>query len=153
MLLRRVNPADPVRRLRSEMDELFGNFFDELPFSGTFRDFAGRGFPALNLSEDDKNLYAEVEVPGMKMEDLEVSVLGDQLTVKGKVDQESESGDKLTWHRRERRSGSFSRVLTLPVEIDADKVQAGLTNGILKVVMPRAASVLPKRIEVKQVES
>ncbi len=158
MLLRRVNQADPVRRLRSEMDELFGNFFEEFPLSAVwgrnpagFGEFGG-GFPALNLSEDEKNLYAEVEVPGMKMDDLEVSVLGDQLTVKGKVEQASESGDKVTWHRRERRSGSFSRAVTLPVEIDADKVHAELNHGILKVSMPRAASVLPKRIEVKQVE-
>lgn len=152
MLLRRVNQTEPLRRLRSEVDDLFTNFFDEWPAVAPWRQLGGLAFPALNLSEDEKNLYAEVELPGLKMEDIEVSVLGDQLTIKGSTAQESEAGDKKTWHRRERRSGSFSRAVQLPVEIDAENVSAELKHGVLKVTMPRAASVMPKRIVVRKAE-
>ncbi len=148
MLLRRVNGSDPLRRFRCDFDELFANFFDELPGMGTLREFTGRTFPAMNISEDDTNIYAEIELPGLKMEDIEVSVLGDQLAVKGTI--QSEQHESVDFHRRERRYGSFSRVVQLPVEIDADKVKAELRNGVLTVTMPRAASVCPRKIEVKR---
>lgn len=147
MLLRRVQSSDPLRRFRGEMDDLFANFFGDLPGVASLREFRWRTFPAMNICEDDTHIYADIELPGMKMEDVEVSVLDNQLAVKGTI--QDEQRENVDFHRRERLCGSFSRVVQLPVDIDADKVEAEMCNGVLTVTMPRAASVCPRKIEVK----
>lgn len=145
-MLRRVNYL-PVMGLRQDMDRLFNEFArglsNEWPFS---RESQGV-FPPVNVWEDEGNLYAEAELPGLKMDDLEVFVLGEDLTIKGK-----RGGQELpqaTYHRRERGAGEFSRVIRLPVDVNADKVGATLRDGVLTVTLPKAESVLPRRIEVK----
>lgn len=89
----------------------------------------------------------EADVPGFKMEDLEVSVVADQLTIKGRREFPTEEGT--TFHRRERRAGEFTRTLTLPAEVDADKIEATLKNGVLTVVMPKAEAARTRKITVK----
>ena len=141
-MLRRIN--FPVVRFRGDMDRLFDNFFEDFPAA---RPFGRRTFPAINVWEEGDRLYAEVEVPGLSMEDLEVFVQGDELSVKGeRKDVEAEG---VTYHRRERGVGKFGRVLHLPVEIDADKVAATLRHGVLTITLPKAQAVLPRKIEVK----
>lgn len=146
MLLQRISPEFPMTRLRDEFDRLFDDFRD-LPGELGFR-FLGRpGFPAVNLWEDDRNLYAEAEVPGLKMSDLEVFVLNDELTIKGERPEKPEQGT--SYHRRERGVGKFSRVVRLPFEVDAQRVEATLRDGVLTVTLPKSPAVLPRKIEVK----
>lgn len=141
----RTNGHTTIHRLREEMDHLFDNFFG--PAAGQWRAGAGfaRGYPAMNVWEDEQNLYAEAEVPGLTMEDLEVYVVGNDLTIRGL----RRENDQHTYHRRERGVGQFERVLPLSVPIDAGKVEAQLANGILTVRMPKAEAARPRRIEVK----
>ena len=136
-----VHAADLLRR---QVDSLFGGFLDE-PF------FARRVsvFPALNVWEDGERLFAEAEIPGLKMDDIEVSVVGKQLTIKGV--RPTETGDKATYHRRERGNGEFSRTVTLPVEIDAAKVEATLKGGVLTITLPKAETAKPRKITVRSV--
>ena len=143
LLARRRIPTAPFNELRREMDRLFESFQGE-PGHWPLR---GRAFPALNVWEDGECLYAEAEVPGMKMDDLEVFVIGNELTIKGR--RQVEAGEKFTFHRQERRAGQFTRVLTLPVEVNADKVEATLRDGVLSIVMPKAAAALARKIKVK----
>ena len=143
LLASRRFPEAPLHELRREMDRLFESFQGE---SG-HRPLRGRAFPALNVWEDGECLYAEAEVPGMKMDDLEVFVIGNELTIKGR--RQVEAGEKFTFHRQERRAGQFARVLTLPVEVNADKVEATLRDGVLSIVMPKAAAALARKIKVK----
>jgi HSP20 family protein len=146
MLLQRISPEFPITRLRDEFDRFFDDF-RELPGELGMR-FLGRpGFPAVNLWEDNQNLYAEAEVPGMKMSDLEVFVLNDELTIKGERPERIEEGT--SFHRRERGTGKFSRVIRLPFEVDANRVEATLRDGVLTVRLPKSAAVLPRKIEVK----
>lgn len=147
MMLQRINEVYPSQRLREEMDQLFEGFFGNGRLRVSVPALGRQAFPSFNVWEDDKNFFAEAEVPGLKMEELAVSVMGNELAVEGeRKDAELEG---VTYHRRERGVGSFSRVLRLPVEIDTDKVEATLCDGVLTVRLPKAEAAMPKKIEVK----
>lgn len=140
----------PVRRLRGGLDHAFNHAFGPFPVRGNIgsRSAAlGRSFPALNVWDAGEELFAEAEVPGLKIDDLEILIRGQELTIQGErkvVDREG-----VTYHRRERGAGSFRSRVELPVEIDVDKVEATLEDGVLTLVMPKASSALPRKIEVK----
>lgn len=144
-LARRVYPLERVRGFRSELDRLFKDF--QAGF-GELWPLDERAFPSLNIWDDGERVCAEAEVPGWKMDDLEVSVMGNQLTIKGHRAIETREGT--TYHRRERVGGEFTRSLTLPVDVDADKVEATLKDGVLTVVMPKAEAARARRIAVKR---
>jgi HSP20 family protein len=130
-----------MRRFREEMSQLLSSFAREGPA------LAG-SFPALNVWQDDANIYVEAELPGMDLSDLEIYVTGgDQLMIKG--ERKPPQIDKGVWHRQERAFGSFTRALTLPVPVDADKVQARLANGVLSLTLPKSEAAKPKKIAVK----
>jgi HSP20 family protein len=123
----------------------FGDLFDT--FGDWFEDNGGRVFPVVNVWEDDRTIYTECELHGMRMEDLEVSVLGDELTIKG--ERRVDERENATFHCRERRFGAFSRVIRLPVDVNPDEVQAALRDGILTITLPKAETAVPRKINVK----
>jgi len=104
-------------------------------------------YPTLNVWDDGERFHAEAELPGFKIEDVELFVAGPQVQIRGRRTFEPREG--WTFHRRERASGEFSRTVTFPAEIDADTVQAALKDGILSVTLPKAPSAKPRKIEVK----
>jgi HSP20 family protein len=142
----RVNLWRPAVQLRHEMDRLMYELFrsQETPNK---RILAGHGFPSLNVWEEGDALVAEAEVPGVKNDELEISVVGADLTIRGR--RESESGEQATYYHRERGTGEFNRAIRLPVEIDAGKVQATLIDGVLALKLPKAESSKPKKIKVE----
>jgi HSP20 family protein len=108
-------------------------------------------YPPVNVWDDDENIYLEAELPGVTLEDLEVTIAdGNRLTLKGQR-KPAEVG-KTTWHRQERGFGPFSRTLTLPVLVDSDRVEARFELGDLRVKLPKSPKAKPRRIEVKQAE-
>jgi len=147
MLITRVSESNPIRLLRGEFDRLFSDFVESIPASESFGLRGRHPFPAVNAWEDDTAVYVEAELPGLAMEDLEVLVMGDELTLKGERKEREREG--ATYHRRERGIGTFSRVLRLPIQVDADKVEATLRDGVLTVKLPKAQAALPRRIELK----
>ena len=104
-------------------------------------------YPPLNLWDDGESFHAEAELPGFKIEDIELSVAGCEFQICGKRAIQAKEG--WTLHRQERADGEFSRTITFPAEIDADKVQAALRDGVLSVTLPKAPSAKPRKIEVK----
>ena len=137
----RIQSGQEVRRLRDDVNRLFSSLSRQRPV------LAAR-FPALNVWQDDANVYLEAELPGMDLSDLEIYVTGgDQLTIKG--ERRPADADGAKWLRRERGFGSFARVLTLPVPVDPDRVQARLTHGVLSITLPKSAAAKPKKIAVK----
>jgi HSP20 family protein len=146
----RTNGLPPFAGWRDEMERLMGDFLGNLP--GTFpRAFAATAaFPAVNVWEDTNNLYAEAELPGVKSEDLDIAVMGNELTIKGK--RPEQDADETAYHRRERGAGEFTRVLRLPVEVSAEGVQAALRDGVLSLTLPKAPSARPRKIEVSAVK-
>lgn len=110
-----------------------------------------RVFPAIIISATDEKLVVRAEVPGMKPEDLHISVSDDTLTVQGS----RTTGEQLEggwYHRRERESGGFSRAIRLAAEVDGDRAEAAYVAGVLTVSLPLKMAAKPKEIPVKVVE-
>ena len=103
--------------------------------------------PAIDVFEKDDSFVVKAEIPGMKEEDIDISVSGDTLTIKGERKAESEVKEE-DYHYCERCYGSFSRSISIPSSVDAAKIEASYNNGILEVTLPKAPEVKPKKIEV-----
>ena len=141
----RWRPANTVwnqlQQLQQEMNQLFSRWGDD----------GGRwtgGYPAVNVWDDADQVFVEAELPGLNLKDLEIYVTGgNQLTIKG--ERKPPVPEKGVWHRQERSFGKFSRSLTLPFNVDADKVNARFENGVLLVTLPKHESARPRKIVVK----
>jgi HSP20 family protein len=141
MLARRME-SSPLVRLQNEMTRLFEDFFEDIP---ALRPYSA-GYPAVNVWDDGKCGHIEAELPGMTMNDVEVMVSGNEVAIRGHRKISRREG--VSWDRRERSEGEFSRTLTLPFEVNADKVEAKLCNGVLCVNLPKSESSLPKKVKV-----
>jgi HSP20 family protein len=142
-MLVRTFGYSPVGQLATEMDRLFDAVLS--PVFASPSAAARAGFPAFNAWEDSQNVYLEAEIPGVPMDQLEITVQGDELTVKG----QRPAPKNESFVRQERWHGSFERTLTLPAPIEADKVNATLTNGVLTVTLPKAESARARKIQVR----
>ncbi|MBX9678860.1 MAG: Hsp20/alpha crystallin family protein [Gemmataceae bacterium] len=145
MRLSRINPwsgplFNQLNRLHSEMNRLFERWPNEESRFETF--------PPVNLWEEADGFRLEAELPGLKLEDLDITVTGrNQLTIKGERKPEvTENGQA---HRQERMFGSFVRTLTLPALVDENKVEARIEHGVLHVYLPKHEAAKPRKIQVK----
>ncbi len=144
--LTRWEPVSEMITLRDAMDRLFDDAFTR-PW-GLTNGGHGIGVPAVDMYQTDNDVVVKMSVPGIKPEDVQISVTGNTLTVKGEV-KESNDTKQRSYHIREQRWGSFERVLSLPTDVKADKAQAEFENGVLTVTLPKAEEVKPKTITVK----
>ena len=135
------SPFGELERMRQQMNRLLEE--TRAPYQPT----QAGVFPLTNLSEDKDNYYVRAELPGVKGDQLDIQVTGNNLAISGerKIAAEEEGA---RYHRREREAGTFSRMIGLPGEVDTDKVDANLQNGILTVVVPKAEIAKPKQISV-----
>ena len=132
-----------MNRLQREMNRLFSS-----PVGSDGWPTLAGSFPALNIWQDEGTVYAEAELPGMELNDLEIFVTGgNQLTLKG--ERRPELPEKGVRHRQERGHGVFQRTLTLPFAVDADKVEARLEYGLLSVRLAKHESARPRKIQVR----
>ena len=115
---------------------------------GLFREGAPRMFPLVNIAQDKDNLYVRAELPGVAASDLDVSVKDNSICISGKRELPVES-ENVSYHRRERSGGSFSRSIEMPVPFDRDRVDASFENGVLSIALPLAEETKPKQITVK----
>jgi len=134
MLLTRLHPL-----VVNDWNRAWGDLTQQRP------GLAG-SFPPVNVWEDQEKLYVEAELPGLNQDNLEILVEGDQLTVRGERKPATDEG---RWHRQERAFGRFQRTLTLPVAVDADKVEARLEQGVLTLTLPKSEAAKPRKIAVK----
>jgi len=109
---------------------------------------AGDGYVPLDLYETDEALVVKASLPGVKPEDVEVTITGDTLTIKGESKREEEE-KKTNYYRQEAWYGGVARSLTLPSQVEADKAEAVFEHGVLTLTMPKAESMKPKTIKVK----
>jgi len=148
---------DVWRSFRSEMDRLFDRFgfpslrrmFDMEPAWRSASSFTF-SVPAIDMSEDDKAYKISAELPGLDAKDVDVSVSGGTLVLKGEKRQEKEEKDK-NYYFSERAYGSFQRAFELPASVDRDKVSADFSKGVLTITLPKTpdAQKQQKKIEVK----
>ena len=137
-----------TNRLLASPFEVLDRIFDQAVGPALGRAFVRPSpFPPINVWEDGDHLMAEAEVPGMKLEDLEILVEGEELTIKGKfaANENKESG----YLRRERVVGEFSRTISLPRPINSDRVEATLKDGVLTIKLPKAEEAKARKIAVR----
>ena len=137
-----TSPFNEVERMRQQMD----NFLSRVSESGVPSLHAGV-FPSINLTEDQNHYYIRAELPGISADELDIQATGNNLSISGERKIETEK-DNVRYHRKEREAGKFSRAINLPGDIDSDGVGASLTNGILKVSVPKAEKAKPKQIAI-----
>lgn len=146
--LMRFDPEREFLSLRDAMNRLMEESFVLPSMIGEVRG-SGRSWGlAVDMYETNDNLLVKASVPGIKPEQLEVTVQGETLTIKGEA-QEEQQREQGRYHVRERRQGAFSRTLTLPFPIQSDKVQATFENGVLTLTLPKAEEIKPRTIKVQ----
>ena len=135
-----------VERFRNEIDRLFNDFFAKSAFGRFFE--GGDWKPAIDVSETRKEIIVHAEVPDMDSKDIDISLNGRVLTMRGERKQELKEKDK-SYHRIERKFGSFSRSFELPADVEAEKGQAKYKNGILKLNLPKKKKHSVRKVDVK----
>ena len=138
-------PFGELSPFRKEMDRLWNRFLGETPFARTFNEMWS---PSVDISETKDDFVVKAELPGLEAKDVNVSISGNVLTIKGEKKAEEEEKDE-HYHRVERYSGSFQRVFQLPSGVKADKVEANFDKGVLKVTLPKVEEAKKKEIEIK----
>ncbi len=149
MTMADITRWDPFREmgdLRDTMDRLFDRGFSRPWRLLTWE--TGEGLFPVDLYETDDEVVVKASLPGVKPDQVDISITGDTLTIKGEVKEEHEE-KKPNYYRQERRYGTFQRALSLPVKVDADKADAVFEEGVLTLRLPKSAEVRPKTIEVK----
>ncbi len=144
LILNRI-PTRPMSQLYGHMNEMLNSVFSD----------SGCCFPAatvtpsvpMNVWEESEKFRIEAELPGYEMKDIEITVQGDEVTVKGQRTLAEQPNAKFL--RRERTAGAFSRTWALPVEIEADAVEATLHDGVLLITLPKSKQAMPVKIAVK----
>ena len=146
MYLTRTRRADPstdpfsnLTRLNRMLDEAFG-------WNGEA--VGSAWLPSCDVREDKDYLMITIDLPGVRPEDVKLNLENQVLTVRGERRQETENQDA-RWHRYERSYGSFERSFTLPMTVDAEKIQANVDNGVLTITLPKSEKARPREIPVK----
>jgi HSP20 family protein len=116
--------------------------------AGSYREVGSGVFPPMNVAQDGDSYYVRAEVPGIKASELSISAVKNRLTIAGKREIPNEH-ERVSYHRKERPEGSFNRTLTLPTEIDVERIDARYSDGVLTLELPKAEAVKPRLISVK----
>lgn len=144
--MRNWNLFREMEQLQREIDSAFrGTGFGDLSATGN----AVRRYPRINLQEDQDNLYLDILLPGVDPQQIDLSVLGNTLTLSGERQVEDDAGNSRIWHRLERGTGKFLRSIELPVDVDADQIKAEAKNGLMRVTLPKAAAAKLQKIAIQ----
>ena len=136
------DPFSEMTRLKKEMDRLFAGYAGSSSYTAT-----SGVFPAVNIGEDGDRIIIQAELPGTRQEDLDISIEGATVTLSGQ--RQTNGAGNVSYHRRERRSGTFRKAITLPYEVNAEGAEARFENGVIKMVLPKAEHAKPKKIVIK----
>ncbi|RJR19451.1 MAG: Hsp20/alpha crystallin family protein [Desulfobacteraceae bacterium] len=130
---------EEIERMRRLLESMSGPMIRE-PSAGVF--------PLMNVTEDSDSYYVRAELPGIRTEDLEISVTGNGISISGER-KIPDAGTDAVYHRKERDAGRFSRMLSLPGQIDSAKAEADVADGVLTVVLPKSETAKPRQIAIK----
>jgi len=145
MAILRWSPFRDLMGIQQEVNRLF----DDLMTRRTEAGLEGAVWvPAVDVSESGDSVNVKVEAPGVKKEDIKISVTDNVLTVRGEKKMEKETSEE-NYHRIERVYGNFIRSIELPTVVQADKVKAGFKDGVLTIVLPKSEEVKPKEIAIE----
>jgi len=140
------SPFRELEEMQRHFDEVFGRPFVPSVWRRLPEEMAWA--PAVEVLDKDDKFVVRAEIPGVKQEDMSVSIEGDTLTIRGEKKVEKETKEE-NYYRSERAYGSFYRPIALPSIVDASKITAECEDGVLEVTLPKASEAKPKKIEVK----
>jgi len=143
--MQRWEPLSEMVSLRNAMDRLFE---DSVVRPSVFLRANEGGLLPLDIYQTKDDVVVKASLPGFKPDEVDISITGDTLTIKGEHKEEEETTEGEYW-LKERRYGTFSRTLTIPVEVKSEKAEAAFENGVLTLTLPKAEEVKPKQIKVK----
>lgn len=151
MAITMYSPFRELDMLRREVERAFESYGPETAWPIFRAPFMTRSniFPLLNLSEDKDNMYVQALAPGLVGDTLEITVTDNVLRISGEKLLYIEKVEPEAYHRRERESGKFVRAITLPADVNMEKVKAEYKEGVLTIVLPKAEAAKPKQITVK----
>jgi HSP20 family protein len=130
---------DPLREMLRLLETVAGK---------TLREPGPGVFPPMNVTQDEDNFYLRAEVPGVKPNELSISVMGNRVLLAGKREIQREH-ELVSYHRKERAEGAFSRTVPLPMAVEAERVEAKYADGILTVTLPKTEEAKPRQIAVR----
>ena len=136
-------PINEMVTLREAMDQLFDDAFMRPIGQGGLGDI-----PAIDMYQTKDNVIVKAGLPGLKPEDVQISITANVLSLSGEFKEESEQKEK-TYHLREQRYGSFERSVALPTDVETEKASADFENGLLTITLPKSEAVKPKMINIK----
>jgi len=134
---------EDFEKARRHMERLLSNFSEQ----GASAPVVSGVFPPIMVREDGDKICIEAEIPGIRAEDIDISVHGRSLTLTG--ERKPEEAQNVNYHRRERKWGIFRKAVTLPDDVNTEGIQAECKNGVLKIVLPKAEQAKPRKIEIK----
>jgi HSP20 family protein len=150
-------PAEPPRRVFPELERAFEEFLSrrwprmpavEWPRLGELSGMLNAQAPSLDIVDGEKEVVVRAEVPGVDKKDLDVSIADRTLTIKGSTRKEQKE-EKENYFRQEIRSGSFSRSVLLPADVNAAKAEASFKGGVLELHLPKTKTVKPQKVALK----
>jgi HSP20 family protein len=142
----RFSPIHDVAVLQNRLNSIFSEF--GRPFTGENESLSSLSFvPPVDVYEDEQKLSLRMEIPGVRLEDIDVRVENNTLTVRGERRFSSDDKEE-NFHRIERRYGSFARTFNLPQTLETDNIVATCENGILSIELPKKPEAKPKQIKV-----
>ena len=141
----------PLARLEKEMNEFFRPFVSG-PIEEFFTEPVAKWLPCVDIEETEKEVLVKVDLPGVNPKDVEITVVGGALIVRGEKKEVEEKKEK-NYHRLERFTGEFYREIPLPVGTDPDKITASSAHGVITVALPKKPEVQPRKVAVKPTEN
>jgi len=139
------DPVSGLRLMQREMERLWSRSSEMF---GNMQRIGGGAFPPVNVLNSPEDMVVQCELAGVKKEDLDISITGETLVIKG-VKEPPDDEEKFHYQRRERGAGEFSRTIVLPDKVDPEKVEASLAAGILTIRLPKSEAAKPRQVAVK----
>lgn len=146
MSIARWSPFRELSRMQAEMNRLFNEFFSTRPERGEIATLEWS--PSVDIYETKDDIVVKAELPGMKIEDIHISVRDNTLTLRGEKKQEKDVKEE-NYYRIERNYGYFQRIFTLPSSVQIDKIKAKYRDGVLEIFLPKSEEAKPKEIKVE----
>jgi len=147
-LISRKNDGDPVLQVQNRINSMFDDFFGKSGFG--LSNSLGSSFahmPKIDVSETDREVRISAELPGMEEKDVDLTVTGNFLTIKGEKNEEKEEEKGEFWHS-ERSYGFFERTVELPEAVDMDKIEAKFKKGVLRITAPKKPEAVSSRKKI-----
>jgi HSP20 family protein len=148
MAIDKWSPLKELEDMRRDMDRLFDEFTKPARRRRTWPKSEGLVIPSIDLYDKKTDIVVKIELPGVRREDIDLTITKDTLMLKGEIKKDDDVQEE-DYYISERMFGSFSRTVALPFEVESEKAQATMNNGLLEIVIPKREQARPKEIKIE----